>query len=173
MSDYSKEILETLQKFYSTLDSHIHAIEEKNKSRINCKKGCFSCCKDDLEVFGIEAANIKINHREFLSNEKSYTIGMCAFLNEEGACRIYESRPFVCRTHGVPISYLQNDEEGEFELRDICPLNEEGEALENLTTEKIFQNNLWEEKLAMLQLLADKGEMEREKLRELFKNNTA
>ncbi len=171
MSDYNKEILEALQKFYSALDVHISSIEEKNKSRINCKKGCFSCCKDDLDVFGIEAVNIKKNHQEFLETEKPHEVGMCAFLDDEGACRIYESRPFVCRTHGVPISYLQNDEEGEFELRDICPLNEEGEALENLTAEKIFQNNSWEEKLAMLQLMADKGKMERENLRKLFKIN--
>ena len=68
----------------------------------------------------------------------------------------------------LPIAYLQEDEIGEFELRDICPLNEEGESLENLSTEKIFQNNAWEEKLALLQIMADKGKMERFLLRNLF-----
>jgi Fe-S-cluster containining protein len=169
MSENNKEILEALQKFYSALDTHIHSIEEKNKSRINCKKGCFSCCKDDLEVFSIEAENIRQNHSEFLIKEKPGKIGMCAFLNGEGACRIYESRPFVCRTHGVPISDFQIDTEGEFELRDICPLNEEGEALENLPTDKIFASDTWEEKLILIQLHFDKGKMERKKLRELFK----
>lgn len=168
MSQYTPEILNALKQFYAALDSHIHSIEEKNKARINCKKGCFSCCKDDLEVFGIEAEFIRKNQSEFLKNNSPAPIGACAFLNEEGACRIYESRPFVCRTHGVPIAYLQEDEEGEFELRDICPLNEEGEPIEELSNEKIFQNDSWEEKLVTLQLISDKGKMEREKLREMF-----
>lgn len=168
MSNYSPEILNALKQFYSALDSHIHSIEDKNKSRINCKKGCFSCCKDDLEVFGVEAEYIRKNQSEFLKTNSPSPIGACAFLNEEGACRIYESRPFVCRTHGVPIAYLQEDEEGEFELRDICPLNEKGEPIEELSDEKIFQNNSWEEKLATLQIICDQGKMEREKLRQLF-----
>jgi len=157
-----------LKQFYSALDSHIHSIEEQNKARINCKKGCFSCCKDDLEVFGIEAEFIRKNQSQFLENHTAAPTGACAFLDEEGGCRIYDSRPFVCRTHGVPISYLQEDEMGEFEMLDICPLNEKGEPLEELAEEKIFQNNAWEEKLAMLQLMADKGKMERILLRELF-----
>jgi Fe-S-cluster containining protein len=168
MSQYTPEILEALKQFYTALDSHIHLIEDKNRGRINCKKGCFSCCKDDLEVFGIEAEFIRENQSQFLKNNSANPVGACAFLNEEGACRIYESRPFVCRTHGVPIAYLQEDEMGEFELRDICPLNEEGESLENLSTEKIFQNNAWEEKLALLQIMVDKGSMERIFLRDLF-----
>lgn len=168
MSQYSPEILDALKQFYSALDSHVHSIEEKNKSRINCKKGCFSCCKDDLEVFGIEAEYIRKNQQEFLKTNSPAPIGACAFLNEEGACRIYDSRPFVCRTHGVPIAYLQEDEEGEFELRDICPLNEEGEPLEELPEEKLFQNSSWEEKIVILQLMVDKGKMDRVILRNLF-----
>lgn len=168
MSDYPPEILNALKQFYSALDAHIHSIEEKNRSRINCKKGCFSCCKDDLEVFGIEAEYIRKNQTAFLENNSPAPVGACAFLDEEGACRIYDSRPFVCRTHGVPIAYLQEDEEGEFELLDICPLNEEGEPLEELPEEKIFQNISWEEKLATLQIISDQGRMEREKLRGLF-----
>lgn len=28
---------------------------------------------------------------------------VCAALGPDGRCRIYEARPFVCRTHGAPI----------------------------------------------------------------------
>lgn len=171
MSDYSPQLLNALQKFYKELDRHISRIEEKNKSRINCRKGCFSCCKDELEVFGIEAENIKINHAELLNRATPNTKGMCAFLDTNGACRIYSSRPYVCRTHGVPISYLQEDEEGEYELRDICPLNEEGNPLETLESDEIFENNLHEEKLVHLQIMADKGKFHRVTLRELFKKS--
>jgi Fe-S-cluster containining protein len=168
MSKYSPEILNALKQFYAALDSHIHSIEEKNKPRINCKKGCFSCCKDDLEVFGLEAEYIRTTQSDFLKENSAAPEGACTFLDDEGACRIYDSRPFVCRTHGVPIKYLQEGEEGEFELRDICPLNEEGEPIEELPNEKIFNNTSWEEKLVLMQMMADKGEMHRETLRALF-----
>jgi Fe-S-cluster containining protein len=169
MSDYSPQLLASLQKFYEELDHHISQIEEKNKSRINCRKGCFSCCKDELEVFGIEAENITQKHAELLNHGEPYPIGMCAFLDNEGACRIYTSRPFVCRTHGVPISYLQEDEEGEYELLDICPLNEAGKPLETLENEEIFENKPYEEELVRLQIMADKGNFHRVALRTLFK----
>jgi Fe-S-cluster containining protein len=168
LSNYSPEILNALKQFYTALDFHIHSIEEKNSSRINCKKGCFSCCKDDLEVFGLEAEYIRSTQSGFLKGNSPAPTGACAFLDHEGACRIYDSRPFVCRTHGVPIKYLQEDEEGEFELRDICPLNEKGEPIEELPNEKIFNNTSWEEKLVLLQMMADKGQMHRESLRDLF-----
>lgn len=169
MTNYSPEILKALGQFYEALDSHINSIEQKNQSRINCKKGCFSCCKDDLEVFGIEAKNIQDEFADLLQNETEAPKEGCAFLNSEGACRIYHARPFICRTHGVPIAFLEEDAEGFYELRDICPLNEEGEPLEELSDDSIFQNNAWEEKLAELQLFADKGKLERVLLRDLFK----
>jgi Fe-S-cluster containining protein len=170
LSNYTPEIIAALKQFYVALDSHINSIEKKNKARINCKKGCFSCCKDDLEVFGIEAEFIRKNQSEFLKNNSAAPRGACAFLDEEGGCRIYDSRPFVCRTHGVPIAYLQEDEMGEFELRDICPLNKEGSPLEDLNADFVFQNNSWEEKLATLQIISDKGKMDRVLLRDLFEN---
>ena len=67
MTNYSNEILTALQQFYKALDNHVQELEKKNSSRLNCKKGCFSCCKDDLEVFGIEAAYIQTNESEFLN----------------------------------------------------------------------------------------------------------
>src|SRR5262249_31096201 len=50
--------------------------------------------------------------------------GMC--------CTIYESRPVICRTHGMPITF--KDEDNEEIYLDVCPLNfsEEGE-LEKLS----------------------------------------
>ncbi len=169
MANYSDDVLKALEQFYKALDHQIHSIEKNNKGRINCKKGCFSCCKDNLEVFGIEAEYIRKNQSALLKNNSPASIGACAFLDEEGGCRIYDARPFVCRTHGVPISYLVEENNEWLDERDICPLNEAGEPLEELSKEKIFQNNPWEEKLAMLQLMVDKGNLERVLLRDLFK----
>lgn len=41
----------------------------------------------------------------------------CPALEDDGRCRIYESRPLVCRTFGLPIR------DGEQYIGDICELN--------------------------------------------------
>ena len=87
MSHYTPEILDALKQFYVALDSHVNAIEEKNKARINCKKGCFSCCKDDLEVFGIEAEFIRKHQSEFLKNNTAASKGACAFFFPLPICK--------------------------------------------------------------------------------------
>ncbi len=45
----------------------------------------------------------------------------CPFLSSPGTCAIYELRPIICRTHGVPI--LADGR------RDVCPANKPGTAL--------------------------------------------
>jgi hypothetical protein len=30
-------------------------------------------------------------------------VGRCAFLDDDGACTVYDARPFLCRTHGLPL----------------------------------------------------------------------
>jgi Fe-S-cluster containining protein len=55
----------------------------------------------------------------------------CAWLDASGRCGIYEVRPLVCRTHGLPLVF---EEDGRM-LRDVCPLNfDEGEGLSGLPT---------------------------------------
>ena len=44
--------------------------------------------------------------------------GECNFL-ENGLCTIYDSRPIICRTHGLPIMF----EEDGTQKADCCPLN--------------------------------------------------
>ncbi|MBI3798314.1 MAG: YkgJ family cysteine cluster protein, partial [Deltaproteobacteria bacterium] len=101
--------------------------------------------------------------------ETPHTEGACAFLNEEGACRIYAHRPYVCRTQGLPLRWIEEREDGSVsEMRDICPLNERGEPLENLAEEACWSIGPFEGRLARLQAAAGNGEMQRIALRDLF-----
>ncbi|MBK7707050.1 MAG: hypothetical protein IPJ30_15135 [Acidobacteria bacterium] len=54
-----------------------------------------------------------------------HTRGACAFLDQD-ACRIYPDRPYVHRTQGLPLRWIEDDLEEAFKYRDICPLNEAG-----------------------------------------------
>ncbi|WP_051632684.1 YkgJ family cysteine cluster protein [Nitrincola lacisaponensis] len=66
-----------------------------------CKKGCSHCCKNDINITSLEAeyiaqnANVKPNSIP-VKNENGKSI--CPFLSEYGECKVYEFRPFNCRT---------------------------------------------------------------------------
>ncbi len=162
------DIFEKLENLYRKIDSITDQLVHIHAERLNCKKGCSACCVDDISVFEIEAENIRQNHAAFLENENPHEKGMCAFLDETGACRIYENRPYVCRTQGLPLRWFEEIENEIYELRDICPLNEAGEPIENLSEEKCWTIGGFEAKLAELQKEFGTGDMCRIKLRELF-----
>lgn len=119
------ERLAPLLLLHAQVDARAAAIAARLGTRLQCKRGCSACCVDDLSVFAVEAERIRAHHAELLALGAPHPEGACAFLDEGGACRVYADRPYVCRTQGLPLRWL--DEEREAELRDVCALNEPGE----------------------------------------------
>lgn len=136
--------------------------------RLACTRGCSSCCQDDLTVFPVEAEVISTRYAGLLAASVPHPAGACAFLDEQGACRVYDARPYVCRTQGLPLRWLEEDDEGPVELRDICPLNEAGAPLESLPDNACWTLGPAEERLATLQVHAD-ADAPRVSLRSLFR----
>ena len=160
---------DALVQMYAEVDALSNHLAQIHSARLHCGRGCSSCCVDGLTVYEIEAENIRRHHTEFLETATPHEKGACAFLDEEGSCRIYEQRPYVCRTQGLPLRWFEETEEDEIaELRDICPLNEEGEPIENLKEEECWTIGTFEQRLADLQHEFD-DEMKRVALRDLFK----
>ncbi len=163
------EHLEALHMFYEDVDSCTCSLSDLHGERLRCRNGCSDCCVDEITVFGIEAEKIGKHHAGLLKGEDPHPAGACAFLDGEGACRIYEHRPYVCRTQGFPLRWLHEQDDGSFvEMRDICPLNEEGKPIEELSEEECWTIGPFEERLAELQFRADGGKMTRVSLRTLF-----
>ena len=167
MINYSPDLIQILQMFYQKTDAMCNYLSKMNEDRLQCKKGCSACCVDNLEVMGLEAAYIKNKYPEVL-NEKPNKLGQCAFLDETGACRVYEARPFICRTHGLPLQWEIEENGQKSKVLDICELNETETPLSDLADNQIFDVNMFEEILIGLQLNADLGKMDRVKLREMF-----
>ena len=146
-------------------------VEAACSDRLNCKLGCTDCCVDGISVFQVEADRIRDNHASLLREGLPHEEGKCAFLDAVGACRIYEDRPYVCRTQGLPLRWLEDDPSGEvFELRDICPLNESGPPIESLPEASCWTIGPFEAELALLQ--SGRGhENPRVELRALFERS--
>lgn len=90
-------------------DSFFSKVFNKNSSEMKCSEGCSKCCVDGITLLRVERDRI-LSH---LKNRDEIPVksqsGRCAFLSSEGRCKIYEVRPIVCRTWGIPILYSESD----------------------------------------------------------------
>ncbi len=102
-------------------------VSQKYSTSMECKKGCSQCCMTDISVFDIEADRIREYVKTVaLDNEKKRQLkslwevkteeGACHFLVDK-QCTIYEARPVICRTQGLPL-FLSTENS-----LDFCPLN--------------------------------------------------
>jgi len=142
-----------LLRLHQDVDAHARPLAARLGSRLHCGRGCTPCCADGLTVFEIEAERIRRHAAELLESGEPHPEGACAFLDPDGACRVYEHRPYVCRTQGLPLRWLEEDEEtGEIhDRRDICPLNAEGRPLAALDESDCWTIGPTEERLGALQ----------------------
>jgi len=136
-ADSVDRALDELGDLHRAIDRDVRRLSEIHASRLNCRRGCSACCLDNLLVTRIEAEKIRRAHGALLADAEPHPRGACAFLDEDGACRIYEDRPTICRSQGLPLRVIfENEAEEIEERRDICPLNSEGgPALDALSEE--------------------------------------
>ena len=129
-------------KLRNSIDEQSDKLHALHKDHMKCRKGCDHCCMD-YEIFPIEFDHIKksINNKniELDSSED----GGCIFLKGH-ECQIYEHRPIICRTHGLPLLFM-NDEQWELST---CELNftdfdDEGFSTENTFLQDQFNSQLF------------------------------
>ena len=90
-------LFEKLEKLYTFMDELYSFVAQFTP----CKKGCSLCCYNEVSVSLLEAQYIE-KHTGIKQNInlaiKDFPGIPCPFLTD-GACSIYEHRPFVCRRH--------------------------------------------------------------------------
>lgn len=157
-----------LKQLHAEVSSRARELAAQLGERLKCRLGCTDCCVDGITVFEIEAEQIRRHHEDLLRSDTPRQPGACAFLDEDGACRIYPHRPYVCRTQGLPLRWFGADSSGRtVEYRDICVLNEGGLHLEAMDAEDLWLIGPYEGRLAALQKRTGDG-MRRVSLRSLF-----
>ena len=166
MNDRERQLLDRLRALHAEVDREAQNITARLGDRLRCGPGCTECCQDDLTVFDVEALRIRAEFPEVLAAMPA-PVGRCAFLDADNRCRIYPARPYVCRTQGLPLRWLDELDGRTVEYRDICPLNDEGPPLETLPSTDCFTLGPVEEKLRQLQTELS-GALDRTPLRALF-----
>jgi hypothetical protein len=162
-------VIDDLLEVHRETDRAVRRLERRHRGRLQCGCGCHDCCVDGVTVFEIEALRIRNAHEALLRDGDPHPEGKCAFLNPDGACRIYEDRPYVCRTQGLPLRWVEDAPDGSpVEHRDICPLNDAGTPITELDPGDCWLLGPVEGRIAELQSRLDGGEMRRVPLRSLF-----
>jgi hypothetical protein len=161
---------EVVEDFYRRIDARARELAARHAARLSCRRGCSACCLDDLTVSPVEAERIRTHHAALLATAAPHPAGACAFLDAQGSCRIYAERPAVCRSQGLPLRVLFEDEDDEIvERRDICPLNEAGgPPIDSLDEQDCWLIGPFELELGQLEEARFGEEVPRVALRSLF-----
>ncbi len=159
----------SLRALYREVDRIAGSLHRIHEDRLRCRKGCADCCIDGITVFEVEARHILKHCSHLFGQHPAHPPGACAFLDPEGSCRIYPFRPYVCRTQGLPLSWIDEDQgPSPVEMRDICPLNDPGPPIVELPPDACWSIGPFEARLARLQMEMSGGTMGRIELRDLF-----
>jgi Fe-S-cluster containining protein len=103
---------ERYRQLCDKVDAFFTRVEQRHGEELRCSTGCYDCCDARLSVTGVEAAAV-VEAWRALSDERRAAVRAtwrdgataCAALDRQGRCAIYEGRPLVCRSHGVPIRF--------------------------------------------------------------------
>lgn len=96
----SSDLLHEHRLALQKIDDAVARASSAAGNQLRCERGCSSCCVDGLTVLPVEAELIRASG---LRPPARPMPGMCAFLDEEGACSVYQVRPVLCRTHGLAL----------------------------------------------------------------------
>ena len=133
------------REWIAQVDRMAAELSARYASHLVCRAGCSGCCGHHLSVFPVEGeaireavaalpaevrARVRAQARAVEEREARGQEAGCPMLIED-RCAIYDARPVICRTQGLPL--LLGIEEGEADV-DFCPLNftapDAAEALE-------------------------------------------
>ena len=125
--DYAGAALVTLRR---RVEGHFDAALARSPDAMQCRVGCSRCCHQRFGVFEVEAHRVRaalarlartdpaLRERVRRQADDPEALHHCALLVDD-RCAVYEERPLICRTHGLPTRVV--DERGS--SLQGCPLN--------------------------------------------------
>lgn len=154
MSDDQAVYQQHLVTLRTKVGAHFEQAVARTPEAFTCAEGCDSCCHRRFSVFLIEAQPIAaaleamqpaLRERLREQADSPQHADRCALL-VDGRCSVYEVRPLICRSHGVPV--LADG------AVDVCPLNFSEHEIPRASVLNLDALN---EPLAMIAQLAHDG----------------
>jgi Fe-S-cluster containining protein len=143
------EAFKEYYKLIDEIDLLYERLSDKYKDQMMCKVGCDKCCENygllPVEFYAIRA-KMYGEVKRFEPVEDEIEEGRCPFL-KESMCTIYNYRPIICRSHGLPLLFMGEDDNWEMS---ICDLNFVDYDLTKFTEGNTFPMDRYNSKLFML-----------------------
>jgi hypothetical protein len=126
---HARAALVTLRR---RVDDHFDAALRRSPEQMQCRLGCSLCCHQRFGVFEVEAHRVRaalgrlgrtqplVRERVRQQADDPAARDRCALLVDD-RCAVYDERPLICRTHGLPTRVREGaDEPGSLHG---CPKN--------------------------------------------------
>lgn len=137
------------QKLVRSIDVMTKSLASRHDKYLNCKKGCDLCCMD-YSVLPVEyhflESKINLQKGTAANKKRNSSKNGCVFLQDH-ECTIYKDRPVICRTHGLPLLFINDDYEWELST---CELNFQDYDYELFTSDNTFPQDKINSSLFML-----------------------
>lgn len=158
-----------LVRLRARVDDHFTQAVARTPDQFACRPGCESCCHQRFSVFEVEASPIREAlaqlartdpeaRRRIRERGEDTELRECALLLD-GRCSVYEQRPLICRSHGLPIGVRESDEPGSPLRLDHCPLNfSDGHGDRDIPRASVLVLDAINQPLAVLAELTAPGE---------------
>jgi uncharacterized protein len=149
MNESAQKIIGKYIQLRDEIDNLCNSLHKLHIEHTLCKQGCHECCMN-FRLLPIEFYSILflVNNLKYL-NLNNTDNESCPFLINH-SCTIYQNRPIICRSHGLPI--LDMDLEGENWELSFCPLNFKRNDDEYFTHSNSYHQDTFNSKLYMLNL---------------------
>jgi uncharacterized protein len=113
MSHAMADVLSQYEAILAKVGAFAREVAARRSADLRCRAGCDGCCHVELTVCPLEAEALR-RHLAALPAEARARVrrravaapdGRCIMLDDGGTCAVYEARPMVCRTQGLPLRY--------------------------------------------------------------------
>lgn len=125
-NNLTASVIDSYTSLVQDIEQEIRRLQDFYGDRLRCRPGCDECCMA-FSLLPAEAAlvrlaydNLKDEEKLIVQRQADVKTSHCPFLIRKKCC-IYTSRPLICRTHGLPVAYVNE----EFETIEVsaCPVN--------------------------------------------------
>jgi Fe-S-cluster containining protein len=144
------DIFEQYRQLRKKVDTIAERLEEVHRKQMQCRQKCTDCCIN-LTVWPVEFYAILEDLKTAQTKPEFDPAGGCGFL-QNGLCQIYPFRPIICRTHGLPLVYLDDEQDEPVHCVTFCEKNFLGPDADSLEfgPESTLDLDELNEKLALL-----------------------
>jgi Fe-S-cluster containining protein len=149
MNEKAQKAVKKYLKLRKEIDKTCDTLHEIHKKHTACKLGCDECCMN-FRLLPVEFHSICFSLKDSKTTiNNNPDQDSCLFLHNH-SCLIYQNRPIICRSHGLPI--LDMDQEGEDWELSFCPLNFNATKDEYFTHQNCYHQDSFNSKLYLLNL---------------------